>query len=157
MFATTEQQINGVIDKWLWSPNETQHDAAECNSELWWDCFYLGASSSPPWPGNHSTACGRIAVRACGSWWISITALLFFLSIFVLFSLCSFVFFTCLLVCKRPTCAPCSSLSLTSFWYLVTHWDKSYLQSRGPAVNLYKLTKLLVLARRLVFSEWHKI
>lgn len=29
---------------------------------LCWDCFYLGASSSPPWPGNHNTACDCITV-----------------------------------------------------------------------------------------------
>lgn len=36
---------------------------------LCWDCFYLAASSSPPWPGNHNTACGCIAVTTGGCWW----------------------------------------------------------------------------------------
>lgn len=65
-FVTTGQQINGVIDEWLWSANEAQHEDVQCDSELCWDRFYLGASSSPPWPGNHSTASGCIAVTAWG-------------------------------------------------------------------------------------------
>lgn len=63
MFVSAEQQINGGIDEWLWFPNEALHGAVRCNTEQCCSCFYLGASSSPPWPRNHNTACGCITVR----------------------------------------------------------------------------------------------
>lgn len=68
--------------------------------------------------------------------------------IFVLFSLSSFVFFASLCVLTRPH---------SSFCCLVTHWDKGYLQSRGLALNLYKLSKYLVVAWWVVLNKGHNI
>ncbi len=127
VFVSGERQISCGIDKRQWFPNATLHDAVRCNTELCWDCLYLGASSSPPWPVNHNTACGCITVRTGGADEVAAHCL----SALAL-SFCSFVFFTCLFVLTKHILS-FNMLSLTSLLYSVIYWANGHLQSKGLA------------------------
>lgn len=90
----TQILTNPNKDLFVWSNKSMEVLIPKCFqmkrcTVLCWDCFYLAASSSPPWPGNHNTACGCIAATT-GGWFFS-TGLPF-----SALSVCSFVFCICI-------------------------------------------------------------